>query len=193
MSHTTPRSISEAQRDLSDGHLLPNASCLRRCTITIFKDENQQIFMINGAFHLHFPRVAAKSVRLAPAFSDCIAICKTWDQGFHLFGCLVRTEFYCDWPGIENVMSQNPRDTGELCLVHSKLFLSLKTIQLFMHIIYLCKVEKFRKRRYPYILKNIMLDFLSYQPIMLRRGFDFDKAPEVCYMEDKVESSPGFK
>lgn len=37
--------------------------------------------------------------------------------------------------------SKDMRDTRELCLAHSKLFLTLKTTQLFMHIIYLWEVE----------------------------------------------------
>ena len=76
-SHATPEVIAEAQTNLAGGPLLPNASGLRRGTISYFQRGKPADFRDQWRLSLHLLQTAAKSVSPAPAFCDYLAFYKT--------------------------------------------------------------------------------------------------------------------
>lgn len=76
-SHATPEVIAESQTNLAGGPLLPNASGLRRGTISYFQRGKPADFRDQWGLSLHLLQTAAKSVSPAPAFCDYLAFYKT--------------------------------------------------------------------------------------------------------------------
>lgn len=90
-------------------------------------------------------------------------------------------------------VSLDAEDTEELCLVHSKLFLPLKMIQLFMHIVYLWEVQAIGETGNLFIC-FIIIGFL-FLPVnkCQELALNFDKGLKICYVKDKAGFLPDLK